>query len=151
MDEARTAARTGPFWDFIAGRLAPPPAAATLGMSVKAVDADRREFEAAFEAQSGFVNPAGNVQGGFLAAMLDETLGPALAATLEPDEFAPTLELKVNFLRTARPGTLTGKGRVVHRGRSIAFLAGELFDDTGSILATATATAKVMKHDWAAR
>jgi len=151
MDEMGSAGRTGPFWDFIAGRVAPPPAAATLGMTVQKVDPDRREFEATFEALGGFLNPAGNVQGGFIAAMLDETLGPALAATLAPDEFAPTLELKVNFLRPATLGTLRGKGRVVHRGGSIAFLAGELGDDTGRILATATATAKIVKHDWAAR
>lgn len=104
MDEMGSAGRTGPFWDFVAGRASPPPAAATLGISVQRVDPDRGEFEETFEALGGFLNPAGNVQGGFVAAMLDETLGPALAATLERDEFAPTLELKVNFLRPATLG-----------------------------------------------
>ncbi|MGH3158377.1 MAG: PaaI family thioesterase [Streptosporangiaceae bacterium] len=56
--------------------------------------------------------------------MLDDTLGPALAATLPEGQFAPTLELKVSFLRPAAPGRFTGTGRVVHRGGSIAFLAG---------------------------
>jgi len=57
--------------------------------------------EVFFDARAGFANPMGNVQGGFLAAMLDDTLGPALAATLGDGEFAPTLELKVSFLRPA--------------------------------------------------
>jgi uncharacterized protein (TIGR00369 family) len=118
-------------------------------MKILSVDADRGEFAATFQARTDFLNPTGNVQGGFVAAMLDETLGPALAATLEPDEFAPTLELKVNFLRPAKQGTLTGRGRVVHRGRRIAFLAGELLDEAGSTVATATATASVVKHKWA--
>jgi uncharacterized protein (TIGR00369 family) len=87
----------------------------------------------------------GNVQGGFLAAMLDDTLGPALAATLGDGEFAPTLELKVSFLRPAAPGRITGTGRVVHRGGSIAFLAGELRDETGDVLATATATVRIIR------
>ena len=87
----------------------------------------------------------GVVQGGFLAAMLDDTMGPALVATLEPDQFAPTLELKVNFLRPARPGRLVGIGRVVHRGGTIAFLAGELQDSDGRVLATATATARIVR------
>jgi len=58
---------------------------------------------------------------------------------------APTLELKVNFLRPASPGRITGTGRVVHRGGSIAFLAGELRDEEGEVLATATATARIIR------
>ncbi len=83
------------------------------------------------------------MQGGFLAAMLDDTLGPALATTLDPDQFAVTLDLNVSFLRPAAPAT--GTGRVVHRGGSIAFLAGELRDATGAVLATATATARIIR------
>jgi len=109
------------------------------------VQPERGEIQVAFEASNAFVNPVGNIQGGFLAAMLDDTLGPSLVATLEPDEFAPTIELKVNFLRPAKPGTLIGSGRVVHRGGSIAFLAGELADEAGELVATATATARVVR------
>jgi uncharacterized protein (TIGR00369 family) len=92
-----------------------------------------------------FTNAMGSVQGGFLAAMLDATLGPALAATLPDGEYAPTLELKASFLRPASPGRITGTGRVVHRGGSIAFLAGELRDHAGEVLATATATARIVR------
>jgi len=102
-----------------------------------------------FAARPEFMNHTGKVQGGFLAAMLDDTLGPALVATLGPEEFAPTIELKVNFLRPVSHGTLTGRGRVVHRGGSIAFLAGELLDSAGLIVATATATARIIRHEQA--
>jgi uncharacterized protein (TIGR00369 family) len=71
--------------------------------------------------------------------------GPALAVTLGDGEFAPTLELKVSFLRPASPGRIIGTGRVVHRGGSIAFLAGELRDDTGDVLATGTATVRIIR------
>ncbi len=54
-------------------------------------------------------------------------------ATLDDGEFAPTLELKVSFLRPAAPGRMVGTGRVVHRGGSIAFLAGELKDHEGNV------------------
>ncbi|HUH68828.1 MAG TPA: PaaI family thioesterase [Mycobacterium sp.] len=56
------------------------------------------------------------VQGGFLAAKLDDTLGPALVATLDEGQFAPTLDLHVQFLAPARPGRLVGRGRIVRRG-----------------------------------
>ena len=144
MDD-ETKSRAGAFWDVLAGRAPAPPAAVTLGWALTRVDPDRGEIEVTFEAGRQFTNPMGNVQGGFLAAMLDDTLGPALVATLPAGEFAPTLELKVSFLRPARPGRLTGRGRVLHRGGTIAFLSGELSDDSGDVVAAATATARVVR------
>ena len=88
------------------------------------------------------VNSMGHVQGGFLAAMLDDTLGPALAATLARGQFAPTLQLSVTFLRPAKIGLLQGTGRVVRRGREVCHLAGELRQD-GEVVASALATALV--------
>jgi uncharacterized protein (TIGR00369 family) len=66
-------------------------------------------------------------------------------ATLNDGEFAPALELKVSFLRAAAPGRLVGTGRVVHRGGTIAFLGGELRDKAGDLVATATATARIIR------
>src|SRR5215204_870172 len=116
--------RSRPFWDAMAGRAPMPPAAATLGWELVDADTDTGSIEVAFTASPDLINPVGNVQGGFLAAMLDDTLGPALVATLEDGQFAVTLGLKVSFLRPARLGRLVGRGRVVHRGGSIAFLEG---------------------------
>jgi uncharacterized protein (TIGR00369 family) len=137
--------REGPFWEMLAGRRPAAPAAALLGWRLARIDPERGEIEVGFEAGDGFTNPMGNVQGGFLTAMLDDTMGPALVATLDGSEFAVTLELKVSFLRPASPGRFTGSGRVVHRGGSIAFLAGELRDGPGELIATATATSRIIR------
>jgi uncharacterized protein (TIGR00369 family) len=135
--------RKGPFWDVMEGREAPPPAAVLLGWELVSIDPEAGTIEVAFAATAQFLNPAGVIQGGFLAAMLDDTLGPALVATLGPGEFAPTTDLHVQFLRPARPGRLTGRGRVVRRGSNVAFLAGELLDESGQTVAVATATALI--------
>ena len=140
------ASRSGPFWDVMEGRAPTPPAAATLGFELRDVDPDAGTIEVGFTASEAFLNPAGNVQGGFLAAMLDDTLGPALVATLAPDQFAPTLELNVSFLRPATVGPLVGRARVVHRGGTIAFLEGTLSDPAGEDVATATATARIVTY-----
>jgi uncharacterized protein (TIGR00369 family) len=126
------------------GRRPPPPAATTLGFQPLEIDPDRGTIRVQFTARPEFLNPIGVIQGGFLAAMLDDTLGPALVATLGKHEFAPTIELKVNFIKPARVGTLIGTGRVVARGGSIAFLAGELSTAAGELVATATATARII-------
>jgi uncharacterized protein (TIGR00369 family) len=132
------------FWQVADGRLPPPRVAATLGMQITKVEAESGVVEADFEGKPEFANPVGNVQGGILAAMLDDTMGPALACQLAAGEFAPTLSLNVSFLKPAKPGRLRGVGRVVRRGKDVCYLAGELFQN-GELVATATATALIRK------
>ncbi|RPI24219.1 MAG: PaaI family thioesterase [Actinobacteria bacterium] len=136
--------RSGPFWDVVAGRSEPPPIAGLLGWRLLHADADNGRVRVEFTAREEFLNPAGTVQGGMLAAMLDDTMGPALMASAEGSIMAPTVEFKVNFVRPARPGRLIGTGWVVHRGRSLALLGGELHDEDGNLIATATATARLV-------
>jgi uncharacterized protein (TIGR00369 family) len=133
----------GPFWDAVEGRAPLPAAAVTLGWELVSISPEDGTIEVAFAASEAFLNPAGFIQGGFLAAMLDDTLGPALVAGLSPGDFAPTTDLHVQFLRPARLGRLLGRGRVVRRGRDVAFLAGELADENGVVVAVATATAQI--------
>lgn len=136
--------RLGPFWDMIEGRLPAPPVARLLGWTLEAIDPEQGTIRVRFEGRNDFLNPVGSIQGGILAAMLDDTLGPAAAALLGGEAFAQTLELKTSFLRPARPGPLYGDARVVHRGREIVFLEGLLSTADGTVVATATATARVI-------
>jgi uncharacterized protein (TIGR00369 family) len=114
-------------------------AAATLGLEFIDADVDAGTIELAFAATEDFTNPTGNVLGAFQAAMLYDTVGPALLATLEPDQFQSTLQLNVSFLRPVRPGRIIGKGRVVHRDGDLVFLEAALIDAQEQVIATATA------------
>jgi len=42
---------------------------------------------------------------------------------------------------------LVGRGRIVRRGRDVGFLAGELIDEQGILVAVATATAQIRRSD----
>lgn len=137
--------RSGPFWDAVEGRAPIPRAAATLGFHFIGADVEQGTIEVAFNATDDFTNPMGNVLGAFLAAMLYDTVGPALLATLNADQFQSTLDLNVRFLRPARPGRIIGKGRVVHRDSEIASLEASLVDSNGATIAAATATARVIR------
>jgi uncharacterized protein (TIGR00369 family) len=141
--------RSGPFWDGVEGRAPVPRAAATLGFEFIDADVESGTIELAFKATEDFTNPAGNVLGAFVAAMLYDTVGPALLAVLEADQFQSTLDLQVSFLRPLRPGRVIGKGRVVHRVGDTAFLAASLLDSARTLIATATATARVIPLDQA--
>ena len=143
-EQRKTTGRSGPFWDGVEGRVPIPRAAATLGFQFVEADVELGTIEVAFEATEDFTNPIGNVLGAFLAAMLYDTVGPALLATLNPDQFQSTLDFNVQFLRPVRPGRIVGKGRVVHRDADIAFVEASLQDSNDAAIAVATATAKVI-------
>lgn len=136
--------RTGHFWDIIAGRAEPPSAAKLLDWMFVRVDDEAQRLYCRFTATDEMLNPAGTVQGGFLAAMLDEATGPAAAALLGGRFVSQTLEMKVNYLRPARVGPIYGEGGIVQRGRTILFLEGCLKDADGRLLATASLTARVV-------
>ena len=131
-------------WDVAGERIGQTRAAATLGRQFVGFDRERGTIELSFSAVEDFTNLSGNVLGGFLAAMLYETVGPALLATLWPDESQSTTEVTVRFLRPARPGPIRAVGRVEHRDGDLAFLEAALFDPDGAIIATAVASAYVI-------
>ena len=119
-----------------------PASSRTVGFEVVAVDQAERRVEASFEASADlFANPMGQVQGGYLCAMLDECMSVACMVASGMTHVAPTLEMKTSFLRPAEPGRLRGVGRVLRLGRTIAFTEGELFDGDGRLLAKASGTA----------
>jgi uncharacterized protein (TIGR00369 family) len=127
-----------------------PRAAATLGLELVSADADKGTIDLTFTATEDFTTPTGEVLGGFLAAMLYDTVGPALLATLEPDQFISTIERKTSFLQPAYPGRILGHGRVVYRDGDLAFLEAWLTSPDGETIATATATLRVIAVEPAA-
>jgi uncharacterized protein (TIGR00369 family) len=80
------------------------------------------------------------VHGGLVATLLDTAMGGACWTTMEPEESFLTADLRVEFLRSARPGTLRAEGRVVHRTRRVVFCEAELRDGEGTLLAAARCT-----------
>lgn len=131
------------FWKMHRGELPSPNIAKTLTIEFTHIDPEQGTIETSFVAGEEFLNPVGQVQGGILAAMLDDTMGPALVATLDENQFAPTLNLSISFIKAAKPGKIFGKGKVVKKGKSICYLQGELYDTNNELLATGTATAMI--------
>jgi molybdopterin converting factor subunit 1 len=132
------------FMELIGNHVPRPPNYADL-IGARPLLAEPGHVRMEYQATDTFLNPAGVVQGGFLTVMLDETMGPAALSALGPGHGAPTLELKVSFLRPGRVGKLVCDARVVHLARSVAFLEASLTDDDGNLIATSTATARVVK------
>jgi len=64
-----------------------------------------------------------------IAALLDTAMGGACWTLVEDDEDFLTADLRTEFHRSARPGTLRAEGHVVQRNRRVVFCAAELFQD----------------------
>ena len=119
-----------------------PSGSRTLGFQLLAVRQADKEVEVGFEARADLLcNPMGQIQGGYVCAMLDECMSVAGMITSGMTSVVPTLEMKTSFLRPALPGPLKGVGWVVKWGKTVCFLEGELYDPEGRLLARASATA----------
>jgi uncharacterized protein (TIGR00369 family) len=101
------------------------------------------EWDATLE--YGFVSNTGPViQGGLVTAILDSAMGGACWTVLNNDEIFLTADLRVEFLRPTRPGTLRAIGRVVRRTTRVVFCAAELFDAGDTLLAASRCTQVVL-------
>ncbi|GAC1641448.1 MAG: PaaI family thioesterase [Candidatus Dormibacteraceae bacterium] len=128
----------------IAGKLPPPPIAATMDFK----GAEAEEGRVVFAGQPGeFVyNPLGVVHGGYAMTLLDSAMGCAVQTMLAHGEGYTSLETSVNFVRpiTKETGRVRCEGKVIHRGGRIATAEGRLVaESTGKLLAHGTTTCMV--------
>jgi len=79
-------------------------------------------------ADERFANPAGIMQGGFLAAFCDSSMGAAAVTFVEGRKvFSSNAEIKVSFLAPVAVGSvLTCVAEVVSGGKRVAFVEGSV-------------------------
>lgn len=116
-----------------------------LGQTVLSADPGAGTVEIAYTPDARFCNPMGIVQGGFIAAMLDDAAAIACIVKAQEKMAVPTLEMKISYLRPVLPGRVIARGAVLKAGRAVTFLTAELYDEAGKQLAQATATAMPQK------
>ena len=127
------------------GKIASPPIANLLGMSVVKVEEDSVIFT--IEPAEYLYNPLGTVHGGALSTLLDSAMGCVVQANLPMGVGYTTLELKVNFLRavTDKVGTLFAEGTIIHKGKRTMLTEARVTDKTGKLYAHATSTCIVLQ------
>lgn len=82
--------------------------------------------------------------GGAIMTLLDVTMATA-ARSVDLEIGVVTIEMKTTFMQPCQ-GLLTGKGRLMHRTKSMAFTEGTVFDADGKACAHATGTFKYVKR-----
>ena len=86
-------------------------------------------------------NNFGVVHGGVLMSMLDSTMTAAALSRFDFARLVVTVDLQTQFVKSGR-GVLTGHGKVVGGGKSLAFCEGRIEDEAGDLVAKASAVFK---------
>jgi uncharacterized protein (TIGR00369 family) len=125
------------------GETAGPPVAQLVGFTLTYVERGRAVVE--LEAGERHHNPMGTVHGGILTDIADAAMGIAYASTLAEGESFTTVELKMNFLKQVREGTLRAEGRVVNAGRTLGLVECDVTDEDGRLVARASSTCMTLR------
>lgn len=113
--------------------------------SMKCVDlnTDAGTVTFLFNIDKKFCNPIGDVQGGLLSGMIDDTMALAYILQSRFTKRPPTIEMKTNFLFPTKTGEALGYGKIVKAGRNLVFLEGRLEQDNRTVV-TATSTGVIV-------
>lgn len=128
----------------LAGDLPAPPITHLTGL--RPTEADEGSATFSLPASEWLCSPLARLEGGTIAMLADTVILSAVQTTIPAgSSFAP-LDLKVNFLRPVLPDgrDVTGRGIIVHRGRTMAVGSAELLDADGKRVAIATGTVMIL-------
>lgn len=104
-------------------------------------DPARKAVRAAFTVRREYCHTNGSIaQGGFITAWLDAAMAHAVMHDTDQRQTVFSLEIKVSFYEKVGPGEGWVEGRVVRRGKRVAFLQAALYNTAGQLAAEATST-----------
>jgi uncharacterized protein (TIGR00369 family) len=118
----------------------PANSSVSLGFELVSLDMKTMETRVRFDGKSEFTNPAGYIQGGYLSAMLDDTIGMLATVKMGTEKYPSTIDLHTHFLRPVRVGLIEVVARLRNIGRQVIFAEADLFDSRGKEAARATAS-----------
>ncbi len=121
----------------------PPACDLTLGL-VCTDKAEPGRTTWVMRADERFANPAGVVQGGFVAALCDSAMGASTITWARARGLrvvCANVELKCSFVTPARMGTeLTCTAEVLEGGHRVCFLEADVRGEDGRLVAKASST-----------
>lgn len=114
---------------------------ANIGTRIVEVGYGKLVLEGNMTAEShGFPTSHGTIiHGGAVATLADEALASVAFTVAEEGETTVTADLKVDYLRPAKPGRLIARSTVRHRTRRLAFCEATVEHGHGQIVAEARA------------
>jgi uncharacterized protein (TIGR00369 family) len=119
-----------------------PPFYTHLGLTLESIGDGQCVLRLPYAKHFG--NTRGEVHGGIAASILDIAMSQALRSTIEGPADIATISLNVSYLAPAM-GVLICNGKVMRRGRSVAFVEGEVRGENGESAARAVGTFRILR------
>lgn len=119
------------------------PAMDLISAQIMTFERSAQEITMSFQASPAMCHSKVIVQGGFITAMVDSAMAYACMGCFEAPIAVPTLEIKVSFLNAGKAGAMIAKSRPVRLGKSVGFLAAELYQDD-VLIATSSSTVRLI-------
>lgn len=121
----------------------PPPCFDEMKGEYTAFDEVGRLLVARFPVEPRYQNPLGYMQGGFVTAAIDNTIGPLSYLVAPP---SVTLQLCTHYLRPVAPDTshIFVHGRVDEMTKSYLYLSARVLDPKDRVLAIAQASCQIL-------
>jgi len=91
-----------------------------------------------YQIRKEMTNPLGTIQGGVMAALIDDTMGLAFYSLFQQNMFTTT-NLNVNYLFGAKEGEdVRVEAKVVRIGKKIANVECKVYNDKNDVICTST-------------
>ena len=133
LERVRARARDNSFWRYL---------------GVEVLEASEGRVKLRVPARDNLRNaPGAPVHGGVFSALVDISVGGALSTLHESAAGGvgqTTLDLNVSFLSGASEGEIFAEGRILRRGRTIAFGEATISDREGKVVAVGRATYMIL-------
>ncbi|MFW8595823.1 PaaI family thioesterase [Cribrihabitans neustonicus] len=104
------------------------------------IDAEAVEAHCVLDISPLHLNRQGSLHGGVAATLLDTASGITASLTCDPEGITPfvTLSLNISYIAVAREGRVRATGRITGGGRTTKFVACDLRDESGQLIASST-------------
>jgi acyl-CoA thioesterase len=112
-------------------------------LGIKVVEVDEGFAKLRLDFKDHLTHPFGYFHGGAIASLADSAGINAVLTTLNDEEKALTLEMKINYLLPVKDAVVFAEGKVIHKGKKFAVADVDVKSDDGQLVAKAIVTCAI--------
>lgn len=112
-------------------------------LGIEVVEADEGFAKLRLDFKDHLTHPFGYFHGGAIASLADSAGINAVLTSLNDEEKALTLEMKINYLLPVKDAVVFAEGKVIHKGKKFAVADVDVKSDDGQLVAKAIVTCAI--------
>ena len=113
-------------------------------IGIRLTEQSKERASIILDKRSELLNSWGAAHGGVVMTMLDYVMSAAVRGHYGVDGGVLTVDMSVGFMNAGYSSHILAEGRVLHGGQSTAFCEAEARDESGTLLAKAIGTFKLL-------